>query len=550
MEVDQYMKLAKLVIENNPILGNISLDFRDKKGNVVDNIIFAGENGSGKTTILNIIARNHKSERIIPNEKRELTFLVSEEECRELRKLHSWISSDFECFKTTYKGTINGEYEFSCALYKNIDSRMPITHTGYHFSKIVYLTPEIQFNSRPIEHVTSLDLDTNAEQLTVSNQHIADQITQLLIDIYNQDSSDFARVYEQNPSGKYSGDEIHPRISRFNNAFKCILSNFSISHIENNGNHKNVMINNCGKMVNITNLSSGEKQLLFRGGFLLKDKKAFEGSVVLIDEPEISLHPEWQKQILSFYREILTNTEGKQTSQLFIATHSPFIVHSPRRINDKVFVLKKENGSTKVLEKSEYYSITDPTSVRDAFNLNDFIYDDYTVFVEGRTDEKYFNKAIEVFKIKTKLKFKWIGYIDDDKTEKNSGLSALNNALNFLLAQNDGKHVVLLYDCDANKQKTLKNNVLVLSLPTYKNTKKMNKGIENALILDSVDTEGFYNTYTHEKDYGNLHTDRTLDKVALCEYICKLQNLETVLKHLKEAIEQIQKEIGEKSEDR
>ena len=54
------MKLAKLVIENNPILGNISLDFRDKKGIVVDNIIFAGENGSGKTTILNIIARNHK----------------------------------------------------------------------------------------------------------------------------------------------------------------------------------------------------------------------------------------------------------------------------------------------------------------------------------------------------------------------------------------------------------------------------------------------------------------------------------------------------------
>lgn len=45
-------KIKKITFKNHPVLRNLSLDFCDTDGNIVDTIIFAGENGTGKSTIL------------------------------------------------------------------------------------------------------------------------------------------------------------------------------------------------------------------------------------------------------------------------------------------------------------------------------------------------------------------------------------------------------------------------------------------------------------------------------------------------------------------
>ena len=49
------MKIRKIEIKDNPIIGNLSLDFTDGNGNTIDTIILAGENGVGKSYILNSI---------------------------------------------------------------------------------------------------------------------------------------------------------------------------------------------------------------------------------------------------------------------------------------------------------------------------------------------------------------------------------------------------------------------------------------------------------------------------------------------------------------
>lgn len=67
--------------------------------------------------------------------------------------------------------------------------------------------------------------------------------------------------------------------------------------------------------VNSDKLSAGEKQML---SFICYN--AFEkNSVIFIDEPELSLHVDWQRQLFSIL--------GRQnsTNQFVIATHSPFI---------------------------------------------------------------------------------------------------------------------------------------------------------------------------------------------------------------------------------
>ena len=64
-------------------------------------------------------------------------------------------------------------------------------------------------------------------------------------------------------------------------------------------------------------LSSGEKQMLIiLLKIFLQDKT---NSVLIMDEPEISLHFEWQKQLIEVIRKLNPNV------QLIIATHSPFI---------------------------------------------------------------------------------------------------------------------------------------------------------------------------------------------------------------------------------
>ena len=48
-------KIRKIVFNEHPVLKNLSLDFCDSEGKCVDTIILAGENGTGKSTIINSI---------------------------------------------------------------------------------------------------------------------------------------------------------------------------------------------------------------------------------------------------------------------------------------------------------------------------------------------------------------------------------------------------------------------------------------------------------------------------------------------------------------
>ena len=48
-------KLRKVSFSNHPILGNLALDFCDAQGNAVDTVLIAGENGVGKSTLLDML---------------------------------------------------------------------------------------------------------------------------------------------------------------------------------------------------------------------------------------------------------------------------------------------------------------------------------------------------------------------------------------------------------------------------------------------------------------------------------------------------------------
>jgi len=72
------------------------------------------------------------------------------------------------------------------------------------------------------------------------------------------------------------------------------------------------------KEISSYQLSSGEKQLLvILLTVLVQDNK---NAILFMDEPEISLHFDWQKKLIGYIRELNPNV------QIILATHSPAII--------------------------------------------------------------------------------------------------------------------------------------------------------------------------------------------------------------------------------
>lgn len=82
--------------------------------------------------------------------------------------------------------------------------------------------------------------------------------------------------------------------------------------------NKPTFFNKNGDAVDPDNLSSGEKQLLIiLGEALIQRGDSF---IFLADEPELSLHIDWQEKLVPSLRKI------NPSSQIIFATHSPDIV--------------------------------------------------------------------------------------------------------------------------------------------------------------------------------------------------------------------------------
>ncbi|WP_153065568.1 AAA family ATPase [Xanthomonas arboricola] len=73
--------------------------------------------------------------------------------------------------------------------------------------------------------------------------------------------------------------------------------------------------------VRFSDLSSGEQQIIGTNVRLLARLRP--GSLIVIDEPEISLHPEWQ---IRYVPTLLKSLDQQHSSHVIIATHSHFMV--------------------------------------------------------------------------------------------------------------------------------------------------------------------------------------------------------------------------------
>lgn len=98
--------------------------------------------------------------------------------------------------------------------------------------------------------------------------------------------------------------------------------------------------------------SSGEMQLLCQFIGILSEIK--QDSLIIIDEPENSCHPEWQMAYIDWLDRILHNYSS---CHILIATHSPLILTNLKQDNSSVMMLQKnlqQGGDVSITRPSPY----------------------------------------------------------------------------------------------------------------------------------------------------------------------------------------------------
>ena len=334
------MKIRKVKWKGHPILGDLELDFVNPNTKMAyDTIVLAGENGSGKTTIIDTL-----NDFLCVGPINIFEYIEYEVGGKSYRVKY--------CPKDTI---VNGEkyfdiYDEGGKIIKksvpplNIEKEvLDPRHYGCAFSRA-----GINYKTKKISTSTSLEVDT--DKYDRGDKDNAVELKQLIVDLGEQYKEEHFSWFErQKREGKSTEDDSEvygkSKIKRFKDAFNNFFENIKYDKVETEDGEKKVIFNKEGKEITIDSLSTGEKQIVFRGAQLLKNVNKIGDGIVMIDEPEISMHPKWQQKIMSYYRDLFKK-EGNPIAQLFFATHSEHVVSSAMKDkeNTLVIVLKEDSG--------------------------------------------------------------------------------------------------------------------------------------------------------------------------------------------------------------
>lgn len=125
-------------------------------------------------------------------------------------------------------------------------------------------------------------------------------------------------IVSKNSSGSKTHEDVL-KIKKTQERFLEIIDNLFKETGKKINRDKNELTFTTGKdELTPYQLSSGEKQILVI--LLTTLVQNNEPSIIFMDEPEISLHFDWQKKLIQYIRELNPN------AQIILATHSPAVI--------------------------------------------------------------------------------------------------------------------------------------------------------------------------------------------------------------------------------
>ena len=336
------MKIKKIHIKEYNGLENLDINF-ESEGKVLDLIVLAGINGSGKTRVLESIRywfemfRNKAVNVELfyeENEREVLESLMNSEGLTEIEKEMQKEIEYTDCLRNIK--FYNYDYRHNKTENRNYNSKI-ISKSFENlkiFPKLIYVPTEINFEEIK-KAQTNLKKEYNFINIVDSYE---------IKDIPSYIATRISKI--ANEEENLTMGQVRKKVfAEINGIFEILELDVKLSEISKDENSMPIFTDSSGKKFGINELSSREKQLFLRT--LAIKMLEPENSIIMIDEPELSLHPKWQQKIVDVYRKIGRN------NQIILATHSPHILGSVEKENI-ILLEKNENGIVEVKTRDEF----------------------------------------------------------------------------------------------------------------------------------------------------------------------------------------------------
>ena len=341
------IRIKSLKINNFKGIEELKLDFKYLNSDeVLDNIVIYGINGAGKSTILEAIYlslivattyQNRKDLEKIENYLIDSISLGSE-----------WIYNNrdeftisIEILEASNSKTGTLKYNKDSGLSWSITPKLSISF-GKPFtflSSYRLLNPTTIQTAGDWEEIERIEYFSRRAGAYLNGRSRRD--SQVFPSLSLQFDNNYKTVKQHlvnlitdKQVGAITEDGIET-LEKIKEAFKIFFPEKEflekLSRTERLKDYRLNIKNEDGSVVDLDQLSSGEREVIAFFTYLCI--KALNSSILIIDEPELHLHPKWQTIIVYAIHKLFPNT------QLFIATHSKEIHQSASE--SELFELKK-----------------------------------------------------------------------------------------------------------------------------------------------------------------------------------------------------------------
>lgn len=303
-------KLKSIFIKNFYDSGDIFWEFKDVN-------VLVGKNGAGKSTILEIIKYTARNEYNIDlfsicdgaqvklddgdDDENSLNVFFNNKTIKESFTVE-YINKRLDELKTeflSYENNLNNDITANETFIEKIKNIL--NQEDFTLKNIKTMEEKNKFKIN-VEYISTINMTSNSNNnIKKSDGGFASFL-------------DYEINEELNKILLSRNQKSHRRnlINSLNRMFKDTKKTISIDD-----NILTIKLRN-GQIINYKSLSSGERQIIY---IFIKVLIALDNNaIILMDEPEISLHLSWQENLISEIRKL------NNKSQIIIVTHSPAIV--------------------------------------------------------------------------------------------------------------------------------------------------------------------------------------------------------------------------------
>ena len=306
------MKIKEFKIEN--LYGKYSFkSLLDEKVNII-----VGNNGTFKTTLLNIL--NNVASFVFPKKFFLLDTVVINEDGKISVKYEEYKSTISELGKkANERNVFKLLYEKALSESKDIGQRNNLI-VNYNVLTAFEKGKEIEdgdyIKHVKVDHISTFDINGDGKE---KDRSFLDSLLDKLQSDYGYYQSDLMKELTEriNTSSSITKAELD-KINEQKYIFSNIINEaFAETGKQISNSSSKLTFDNDGEIIDTSGLSSGEKQLLIILLTVLLERN--QEYILMMDEPEISLHISWQYKLIDWILQLNPNV------QIILTTHSPMI---------------------------------------------------------------------------------------------------------------------------------------------------------------------------------------------------------------------------------